>query len=510
MKSCKNKIKSIVISVLLTTEVLCNILYPLNAYALSTQLNNNIINSSNLAENYLKHKDSSVWYFLTKMRTKEVSEEEQSTWISKVQSDFKKISSMSATNIAKDIMVLSSLKIDSSNYKIEDTGEIINALSYMMDKCTSPTSVWVTPYVLMALNSYNFANKPVSDVCSEEDIVSAYVNSQLEDGTWKGTWGADGHGIVMAGLSYYKEREDVKKVLDKAAEYAINTMPSESVWGENSCSSACMILGLSSSGYDLEADTRFTSSEGINSLDALLNYQILDSGDNYGAFYWKYNSLSGSLLLSTEQSWYGLIQAIGGGNHKLFDFKDAWTIDSVTIENLDINPDKLSIDSSTNTLSWNSINDASTYNIYLDSDFINTTSNLNISIDNLSTIKDDSKIEIVALTSDKQYISKYVIYGSDIKAADKNDEQDQSSSTSGNSSTSYTTTDSHNITYTNSPSITYSPYYIGSVGDNSTIINMGSIYGNAQGTTVTSTYTVTDSNGKTTTTTTTVGQAVDK
>lgn len=510
------KITSLITSVLITAGVLCN-LNTSNAYALSTTLNNSILKSSKLSESYLKSQDDDTeWYLLTKARTKEISQEEITYWTDLIQSEFEDIDSLSVTEIAKYTMVLSALGIDASNYTVNNTGETINALTYMMNKCTKPDSVWVSPYALMALNSYSFANPSTSTVCTADDIVNAFVNGQLENGTWNGTWGPDGHGVVMVALSYYKDRENVKQVLDKAAEYAINTIPADSVWGGNSCSSAFMIWGLSSAGYDLESNTRLRGTENINSLDALLRYQITDrSNEDYGAFYWMYQQDKGSFIVSTEESWYALAQAVGGSEHKIFDFKDNWTIDSVTLDKLDTNPESISLNAKTNTVSWNIINNASSYKVYLNNELLNTTSDLSYTITDLSQrITDDSKLQIVGISSDGSYISKYVLGAADIISAyaqiNNSGEQStspSSSSSANTSSASYNITDSHNITYTSSPSITNSPYCISSVGNNSTVINMGSIYGSTQDSTVTSTYTVTDSNGRTTTTSTTVGHA---
>ena len=91
----------------------------------------------------------------------------------------------------------------------------------------------------------------------------------------------------------------------------------------------------------------------------------------------------------------------------------------------------------------------------------------------LKNYNQSDKIEVAAVDSNGNLISK-----ADNFTLPK--EQSNTKTNNDASSITYNFSDSHNKTYTDSPIVTNSPNYTGTVSGNSTVINMGSIY-NASG-----------------------------
>jgi len=438
------------------------------AYALSTEYNNKIIQSSKSAliwEN--KYGDPNIWKFLTKVRENGLTEEEKAEAVIKVKEDIDdtNIDDISEGDLAKDILVLSACGKDATNFQSK------NLLPILLDKVDleNEWSIYTVPYAIMACNSYNFS-KDVDGTSTNKlsDMVNYLITTQKEDGQWS-TGGADGIGPALYALSLYKDDSRVKTTIDKAIAYLRNNQKDDGLfietwqYAENSNSTSMAILGLAACGIDLEKD--FVKDKTI--LDMLINYQINDknNSDN-GAFLWKTYD-DGGFDMATEQAVYSLAQAIGGADYKIFDFKDNWTIESVSVSKLEA---KERIEVINDNVSWKAVDNASLYMIYLNGKKVGKTSELSFKLKNYN---ESDKVEVAAVDSQGNLLSK-----ADNFTLPKEKSDTPIDTKAG--SISYNITDSHNKTYTNSPIVTNSPNYTGTVSDNAIVINMGSIY-NASG-----------------------------
>lgn len=460
--------KAAVLSILqLTTLQGLFFFAPGKAYALSIEYNNKIIQSSKSALIWEKSRgNSSIWQFLTKVRENGLTEKEKSEAVNKVKEEINSdLDHMSGGDLAKDILVLSACGIDATDFESK------NLLPILLDKAdlTSEWSIYTVPYVIMACNSYNFSKEVDSTSTNKlNDMINYLINTQKSDGQWS-SGGADGVGPALYALSLYKDDSRVKSTIDKAVEYLRNSQTDKGLfvesWGkaENSNSTSMAILGLASCGIDLEKD--FIKNK--STLDMLLNYQINDkSKSDNGAFLWKTYD-DGGFDMATEQAVYSLAQAIGGADYKIFDFKDNWTIESVSVSKLDV---KERIDAVNDNISWKPVENAVYYLVYSNGKKVGKTSELTFQLKNYNQ---SDKIEVAAVDSNGNLISK-----ADNFTLPK--EQSNTKTNNDASSITYNFSDSHNKTYTDSPIVTNSPNYTGTVSGNSTVINMGSIY-NASG-----------------------------
>lgn len=438
-----------------------------DVYALSTESNNKIIQSSKSALEWQKRNNySSTWQFLTNVREQGLTDDEKKEAVEKVKKNIDNIEKTSAANLAKDIMVLSACGIDATNF------ESYNLLPIMLDKVSLKNNwgIYTVPYVIMACNSYNFSGDIDSSSNQKvQDMVDYLINTQQSDGQWAGG-GADAVGPALYALSIYKDDENVKKSIDKAVNYLKNNQASSGSFAdsfskaENSNSLSMAVLGLAACGVDLEKD--FIKDK--STVDSLLNYQIKDLSDsNNGAFLWKMD-VTGGYPAATEQAVYSLAQAVGGADYKIFDFKSNWTIESVSVDKLQA---KYGINIDNGKISWDAMDNAVKYVVYVNGTKSGETTDLTYVINNY---KESDKIEVAAVD-----MSGNLLYKADssvfINKPDSNNQDNKNGSTY-----TYNYTDSHNQAYTNSPVVTNSPNYTGYVSDNSIVINMGSIY-NASG-----------------------------
>lgn len=463
--------KAAILSILQLTTVQALLFFtPRDVLALSKEYNNKIIQSSKSALIWEKNNDyTSIWQFLTKVRECGLSESEKSKAILQVKEDISDIDNMTEGDLAKDILVLSACDKDATDFESK------NLLPILLDKVdlTSEWSIYTVPYAIMACNSYNFS-KEVDATSTQKlnDMIEYLITTQKNDGQWS-SGGADGVGPALYALSLYKDDSRVKTTINKAVEYLRNTQTDTGLfieeWGkeENSNSTSMAILGLSACGIDLEKE--FIKSK--STLDMLLNYQINNKNDNdYGAFLWKTPD-DGGLELATEQAVYSLAQAVGGSEYKIFDFKDKWTIESVSVSKLDTNE---RINVVNNEVSWNPIDSAYSYVIYVNGNKVGETTKLSFY---LKDYIETDKVEVVAIDLNGDLLSK--VDNFTLPKTNTNADENTNSNSAASNIT-YNFTDSHNKTYTNSPVVTNSPNYIGTVSGNSTVINMGSIY-NASG-----------------------------
>ena len=137
------------------------------------------------------------------------------------------------------------------------------------------TSAWRAPYTLSAYNQGEYNTDSY-----ETTLVDAFLESQQDNGSWD-EWGTiDTTANVIAGLSFYKDRPEVRDAIDKAVNYLStqqteNGTFSDGYSGPNSNSTAMVIIGLCAAGVDLVNDIRFIKNEN-NIIDGLLSFLVQD------------------------------------------------------------------------------------------------------------------------------------------------------------------------------------------------------------------------------------------
>ncbi len=160
-----------------------------------------------------------------------------------------------------------------------NSNDAISAIE-ILNGMEKSTSAWTAPYTLAAYNQGDYGTDTY-----ETEIVTALLESQQENGCWD-EWGTiDTTANVIAGLSFYKDKEGVSQAIDKAVDYLSTQQSSDGTFsdgfsGENSNSTATVIIGLSAAGVDLLNDTRFIK-DGKTIIDGLMSFRVAD-GNGFG------------------------------------------------------------------------------------------------------------------------------------------------------------------------------------------------------------------------------------
>ena len=184
---------------------------------------------------------------------------------------------------------------------------------------TQSTSAWSAPYTLAAYNQADYDTD-----FYETKLVNALLAAQKEDGSWD-EWGTiDTTANVIAGLSFYKENQEVKTAIANAVSYLSTQQNADGTYsdyynGENSNSTAMVVIGLAATGVDLVKDTRFIKNE-KTIIDGLLSF-LVEDGDGFG-----YTDNSSINSYSTEQAFRALIafaQTMKMGDaYNVYDFSE--------------------------------------------------------------------------------------------------------------------------------------------------------------------------------------------
>ena len=141
-------------------------------------------------------------------------------------------------------------------------------------------SAWSAPYTLAVYNQGDHATDQY-----ETDIIDVLLANQEEDGSWN-EWGTiDTTANVIAGLSFYKDRQDISTAIENAVNYLSKQQTefgtfSDGYSGPNSNSTAMVIIGLAAAGVDLLNDTRFIKGEN-SIIDGLLSFMVAE-GNGFG------------------------------------------------------------------------------------------------------------------------------------------------------------------------------------------------------------------------------------
>lgn len=220
------------------------------------------------------------------------------------------------TAIDKAVLGLVAIGKDPQSLYSVNSNTPISAIE-KLNGAEKSTSAWSAPYTLAAYNQGEYNTDSY-----ETALVDALLLNQKVDGSWD-EWGTiDTTANVIAGLSFYKDREEVRTAIDKAVAYlstqqAENGTFSDGYSGPNSNSTAMVVIGLCAAGVDLVNDTRFINS-GNNIIDGLLSFLVADK-NGFG-----YTDNTSINSYSTEQAFRALIalaQTIKTGEaYNIYDF----------------------------------------------------------------------------------------------------------------------------------------------------------------------------------------------
>lgn len=210
-----------------------------------------------------------------------------------------------AADLARYIITLKALGYDATKIDTTGNGTYFNAVDAMMGK--DETSIYSTPYVLIALQQYGNTYSMEID-----SLINTIISSKLSGGGWGyASMDADTTGPVLLALApYYSTRADVKNAVDEALAQLSGLQDSTgaiySAYGYGACSTGILIPGLVALGINPDTDTANGFADGLLLLyHADSRFQVY-SGDNY----------------SDEQGFRGLVAAdhFSSSGYRIYDF----------------------------------------------------------------------------------------------------------------------------------------------------------------------------------------------
>ena len=223
------------------------------------------------------------------------------------------------TAYSKAILDLHSIGINPKEIYPVNSNTPVDAVAGL-NSISHSSAIWTSAYTLLAYQQGNYCIGT-----QEADLVTALLDTQLENGGWTAfeTAEADATGTAILALAaYYDENVDVKNAIDKAILYLSEVQLSnggfDGMWGENVNNSACVIMGLCAMGINLDTDSRFIKN-GNSVVDRLLEFALenksgfrLNAGDTEASAY------------ATQQGFPALIAAYqvikNGTAYNVYDF----------------------------------------------------------------------------------------------------------------------------------------------------------------------------------------------
>ena len=226
-----------------------------------------------------------------------------------------------AGDYAKAILALAAIGIDPQQLYPVNNNTALSVIAYLDPAAAAATSAWTAPYILQAYHQGSYDSS-----AQEEALVNALLDSQKETGEWDEFGTIDTTANVIAALSLYQDRPEVRAAIDAAVAYLSSAQQSDGSFddgqtgayaaGKNANSTAMVIIGLAANGIDPDTDERFIKG-GNSVLDGLLRYAAADS-DGFGYSDKTWNALA------TEQGFRALIAAYGvmesGAAYNVYDF----------------------------------------------------------------------------------------------------------------------------------------------------------------------------------------------
>ncbi|MBQ5749014.1 MAG: S-layer homology domain-containing protein [Oscillospiraceae bacterium] len=208
---------------------------------------------------------------------------------------------VSETACSKMILALHALGIDAQELYAAQMLEAINAVE-LLKQFEHGQSVWSVPYTLAVFNHGEYETEQ-----TEQELVDVLLASQNADGSWNEYGAIDDTANAISGLAfYYDTDENVAQALDAAVEFLSAQQKDSGAfdggWGENSNSTATVIVALAALGIDVTSDERFIKN-GSSLMDALMSFAL----ENLSGF--GYMDAESKNAYSTEQCFRALIAA---------------------------------------------------------------------------------------------------------------------------------------------------------------------------------------------------------
>ncbi|BDR63634.1 prenyltransferase/squalene oxidase repeat-containing protein [Clostridium tetani] len=253
-----------------------------------------------------------------------IAEEQKDDYLNSIIQSMKNGNDLSVkakpTNIEKVVIALTSIGKSVENINGE------NLLKNIYQNSNISNGLNESAYALIALDSLNY-KIPDNAMWTRNKLieeVKRYQNSNGGFGLFDNkTTSIDMTAMALQALSTYKNRDDVKPVIEKALDYL---RKNQTEYGgfkdsgkENAESAAQVLVALTSLGIDpLDPSNKF-GCENYNVVTNILSYRNNEDG---GFKHWKEDIKSNGM--STIQSYYALVSYLRfmGNKSKLYDMRD--------------------------------------------------------------------------------------------------------------------------------------------------------------------------------------------
>ena len=187
---------------------------------------------------------------------------------------------LDAAGYDKIILALTAIGIDPAQLYPVNSNTPVSAIAGL-NSVTQSTSAWSAPFTLAAYQQ----KKDVSTKNYENALIDALLKAQKDDGSWDEFGTIDTTANVIAGLSFYAEREDVSAAIENGIGYLSSKQKDNGAFddgqtgqyaaGINANSTAMVIVGLCAAGVNPDTDKRFIKNE-KSALDGLLSFAPAD------------------------------------------------------------------------------------------------------------------------------------------------------------------------------------------------------------------------------------------
>ncbi|MBE7029178.1 MAG: DUF4430 domain-containing protein [Ruminococcaceae bacterium] len=182
---------------------------------------------------------------------------------------------------SKAILDMHSIGINPQKIYPVNSNKPVDAVAGL-NSVSHSSAIWTAAYTLLSYQQGDY-----SIGTQEADLVTALLDTQLENGGWTSweTAEADATGMAILALAaYYNENDDVKTAVDKSilylSEVQLDNGGFGGTWGENANNAACVIMGLCAIGINPDTDIRFIKN-GKSVLDRLLDF-ALENNSGFG------------------------------------------------------------------------------------------------------------------------------------------------------------------------------------------------------------------------------------
>ncbi|MBW4828323.1 MAG: FIVAR domain-containing protein, partial [Clostridiaceae bacterium] len=253
-----------------------------------------------------------------------ISKEQKDDYVNSIVESMKKRNRFSVkgkpTDIERLVIALTSIGKDVENVN----GENLLRNIYQNPNISNGSNEAI--FALIALDTLNY-KVPDNAMWSRNELIEEVKRYQNPNGGFglfdNKTASIDMTAMALQALSTYKDRDDVKPVIEKALDYL---RENQTEYGgfidygkENAESAAQVLVALTSLGIDpLDPSNKF-GDENYNIVTNILSYRNLEDG---GFKHWKEDTKSNGM--ATTQSYYALVSYLRfvEGKNKLYDMRD--------------------------------------------------------------------------------------------------------------------------------------------------------------------------------------------